>query len=234
MPHCIQEGAPCPGVGTMTRTQAVPPQSWLPTGRAQEREKRSNLFVHCRFFLRSERPCSRGPRPRPSCHLSPVPTFPGWPLLPSMYSIDLSGFCKLTDADGRKNGAPLLVPSAQRASLCPISFLGRSDAGVMACRSSFLLLPPVLLVLLATGSRLLTADSVELQAVEGQTLTVRCSYTPETGPYPHPVLPRGPQPQLWSVLQRGPLASPSMDLSTEAQRITLDFSVSRCPRGKPR
>ncbi|XP_013012460.1 trem-like transcript 4 protein isoform X1 [Cavia porcellus] len=33
------------------------------------------------------------------------------------------------------------------------------------------------------GSRLLTADSVELQAVEGQTLTVRCSYTPETGPY---------------------------------------------------
>nr|XP_013012457.1 trem-like transcript 4 protein isoform X2 [Cavia porcellus] len=183
MPHCIQEGAPCPGVGTMTRTQAVPPQSWLPTGRAQEREKRSNLFVHCRFFLRSERPCSRGPRPRPSCHLSPVPTFPGWPLLPSMYSIDLSGFCKLTDADGRKNGAPLLVPSAQRASLCPISFLGRSDAGVMACRSSFLLLPPVLLVLLATGSRLLTADSVELQAVEGQTLTVRCSYTPETGPY---------------------------------------------------
>ncbi|KAM6182310.1 trem-like transcript 4 protein [Erethizon dorsatum] len=53
----------------------------------------------------------------------------------------------------------------------------------MAWRSPYLLLPPVLLVFLASGSGLLTAASEELQAVAGQTLSVRCQYTPQTGPY---------------------------------------------------
>ncbi|XP_019064021.1 trem-like transcript 4 protein [Fukomys damarensis] len=52
----------------------------------------------------------------------------------------------------------------------------------MIWRGSQLMLPPVLLVLLASGSGLSVVPE-ELHAVVGQTLSVWCQYKPQTGPY---------------------------------------------------
>ncbi|XP_021115091.1 trem-like transcript 4 protein [Heterocephalus glaber] len=59
----------------------------------------------------------------------------------------------------------------------------------MTWRGPELMLLPLLLVLLASGrtccpgSRVSAAVPKELHAVVGQTLSVRCQYTPQTGPY---------------------------------------------------
>ncbi|XP_023577661.1 trem-like transcript 4 protein [Octodon degus] len=53
----------------------------------------------------------------------------------------------------------------------------------MAWRGPYLLLSPLLLMLLASGSRVLAVEPEELQAVVGQTLSVRCQYTPQMGAY---------------------------------------------------
>ncbi|XP_005389739.1 PREDICTED: trem-like transcript 4 protein isoform X1 [Chinchilla lanigera] len=53
----------------------------------------------------------------------------------------------------------------------------------MARRGSCLSLPAVLLVLLASGSRGSTVVPEELRVVVGQSLSVRCQYTPQAGSY---------------------------------------------------
>ncbi|XP_010332139.1 trem-like transcript 4 protein [Saimiri boliviensis] len=58
----------------------------------------------------------------------------------------------------------------------------------MACGGPHLLLPPVLLLLLAPGSRVKGAVPEELHRHSGQTLFLQCRYSPKTGPY---------QPKSW-------------------------------------
>ncbi|XP_035307383.1 trem-like transcript 4 protein isoform X2 [Cricetulus griseus] len=57
------------------------------------------------------------------------------------------------------------------------------NLGVMAWRCSQLLLAPVLLPLLASGTWGSTVVSEELHQVVGQNFSVRCQYKPEAGPY---------------------------------------------------
>ncbi|KAL0622473.1 Trem-like transcript 4 protein [Plecturocebus cupreus] len=58
----------------------------------------------------------------------------------------------------------------------------------MACGGPHLLLPPVLLLLLASGSWVKGAVPEELHRHSGQTLFLQCQYSPKTGPY---------QPKSW-------------------------------------
>ncbi|XP_028016951.2 trem-like transcript 4 protein [Eptesicus fuscus] len=70
----------------------------------------------------------------------------------------------------------------------------------MAWGAPCLLLPPVLLVFLASGSQGQQVVSEELHDVVGQTLSVRCQYSPEGGSYRQKTWCRQTSPNLCTRL----------------------------------